>query len=412
MLPMNPFIVRREIAYGEPFCNREREMGIFMESAASDEAICLLSPRRYGKSSLVNQVLGKLVEQGWIALRLDMMTIRSLPALVEALEQKRLEASSQWARIREHAGAFASRLNPQMTIDLKSGAPTLSVSLSGPRAGEEDALAAALERIAVLPRNIERPVCLAIDEFQEVASLDPKQRLVGMIRSVFQRRSRGFLPIYLGSMRHLLKLMFESESAPFYRSARMLELKELGVVEFAEFMARQFQETVGAVLPAGIGCATAAVFGGHPHALNLTASRLWTAHQLARKPDENFVREAWKEIVGALIHEERSYYQQINRGLSRPALNVLAKMARLGAVPEPYSTRFARECGLTPGQIQTALRVLLKEDKVIDTEEGYIVVDPLEALCLRTENMSSESLSEELERLLDGWARKGRDDSR
>jgi uncharacterized protein len=407
MLPQNPFIVRREIAYGEPFCDREQEIRTFMESASSDEAVCLLSPRRYGKSSLVNQVLGKLAEKGWMTLRLDLMMIRSLPGLVEAIERKRLEASSKSTRVRERAARTVSRLNPQVEIDPETGAPTFSLDLSSPSAGEERSMVAALERISTLPKAIGNPVILALDEFQEVAALDSKERIVGMIRSAFQRRSRGFLPVYLGSRRHMLKMMFESESAPLYRSARILELRELGETEFAEFMSDQFRQTTGRELPKGIGKATAAIFGGHPHALNLTASRLWTAHRLSKSHKESAVLEAWKEIVGTLIVEERSYYQQINRNISRSAMNVLANIARLGSIPSPYSAEFAKLCRLTPGQIQTAMRLLTKEDKVLESREGYIVLDPLEALCLRTEGIDPGRLNEELDRLLDRSAEGG-----
>lgn len=401
MRPENPFVVRREIAYGEPFCDRESEIRTFMESAVSDEPVCLLSPRRYGKSSLVNQVLGRLAEDGWVTLRLDMMTIRSLPSLVQAIERVLLEASGTWAKIKDRAASVAARAKPQMEIDPHTGTPTFSVNLVDPRAGEDDALMATLERVATFPERLGKPVCLAIDEFQEVIGLDHRKRIDGMIRSAFQRRSRRFLPIYLGSRRHMLKLMFESESAPFYRSARMLELKELGISEFTDFMHHQFKKTIDLALPPGIARATAMVFGGHPHALNVTASRLWTFCQLAGNPGENDVKDAWKEIVGTLIDEERAYYQQINRNISRSALNVLANIALQGVVSEPYSTSFAKLCGMTPGQVQTAMRVLAKEDKVIEGKEGYGVSDPLEALCLKTEALALEIRNEALDRLLD-----------
>jgi len=401
MLPQNPFVVRREIAFGEPFCDREQELRAFLEAAAADEAICLLSPRRYGKSSLVNQVLGRLAEQGWITLRLDLMTIRSLAALVEAFERKRLEASGTWTRLKERVLDVAARVNPQVAIDPETATPTFSLDFGNPRSGDNDALIKAVERISTLPGTIDRPVCLALDEFQEVAALDPKGGIAAMLRSVLQRRSRGFLPIYLGSRRHMLKLMFENENAPFYRSARMLELKELGAAEFAAFMREQFLRTTSRQLPLGIGKATADVFGGHPHALNLAASRLWAAHQLGGSLAPDVLREEWKTVVGTLIDEERAYYQQINRSLSRTALHVLANIARRGVVSAPYSTEFAKSCRLTPGQIQTALKVLVKEDKVLHTEEGFVVMDPLEALCLRTETISPEVRSQELERVLE-----------
>ncbi|NLI82979.1 MAG: ATP-binding protein [Deltaproteobacteria bacterium] len=403
-LPQNPFVVRREIAYGEPFCDREQEIRTFMESAESDEPVCLLSPRRYGKSSLVNQVLGRLAEKGWVTLRLDLMTVRSLPGLQEALEGRRLEASSGWTRVKRRAADAVSRLHPQLHVDPATGTPTFSVDLSSPRSGEESALAAALEKMSSLPASIDKPVCLALDEFQEVTALDPKGRVVGMIRSAFQRRSRGFFPIYLGSRRHMLKMMFEKEAAPLYRSARMLELKELQGDDFANFVVHHFRETTGTVLPKSIGTATAALFGGYPHALNLTASRLWTAQQLAGERSAEFIRSAWKEIVTTIIQEERAYYQQINRNVSRTAMNVLANVARRGIVAGPYTAEFARQCRLTPGQIQTALRLLMKEDKVLETREGYVVFDPLEALCLRTEGVAPESLDQELDRLLEAWA--------
>ena len=401
----NPFIVRREIRYREPFCNRDHEIQVFLESAVSDEAICLMSPRRYGKSSLINQVFGKLAERDWITVRLDMMVIRTLPALIEAIDQKCLDASTKWKRFKSQARQAASRIRPQFGVDANDSTPTMTFNLS-PKAKEDGMITSALKTIATLPEKINRPVCFAIDEFQEVANLDKTNRLIGIIRAVFQKRSRGFLPIYLGSRRHMLEAMFEDESAPFYRSARILELKELEAFAFADFMVQQFRQTTGRKLPEGIGAATAIIFGGHPHAMNVVASRLWTFCELAEDLTEKRIIDAWKNIIQELIVEERSYYQESNRKISRSTMDVLANIACQGVVAEPFSREFARLCQTTPSRIQSALQSLLKEDKLILLSAGYVVLDPLEALCLKTEKVDSKTIGIELDRLLARSVRK------
>ena len=69
----NPFIIQRDILYGEPFCDRAEEIERYLAAARMGESLCLISPRRYGKTSLLNQVGGRLQEQGWLTAKIDFM---------------------------------------------------------------------------------------------------------------------------------------------------------------------------------------------------------------------------------------------------------------------------------------------------------------------------------------------------
>jgi hypothetical protein len=397
----NPFIVQREIAYGEPFCDREEEIGKVIESASRGEAVCLLSPRRYGKSSLLNQVLGRMQEGGWVPVRVDVMEVFSLRDLARELELKRIAALGTWDRIKQKAMETAAHLKPKVELDPISGQPGVSLELGEPGGGEEFLVRSVLKKMISLTKRLDRPVCLVLDEFQEVAALDTKNRIEGVIRGVFQKRPKGFVPIYSGSRRHMLKLMFEDESAPFYRSARILELGTLSSEKFVPFIQEQFQKTLRLKIPEVIVNATCRVFDGHPHVLNKTASYLWTRCAIEGKMSKESLKSVWREIVLDIIEEEKSYYDFANRSIPRYAMAVLREVARTGVVTAPYSSAFAKACGLTPGQIQNALRVLQKEDKIVETESGIKVMDPLESACLRVLGHDRETQAESLDRLVE-----------
>lgn len=398
----NPFITQRVITYGEPFCDREEEIRKIFESASRGEAVCLLSPRRYGKSSLMNQLLGRLNNRDWITLRLDLMNLFSLDAFIQSLEAEYASALSSAERLWGRAKEKASGIRPRIEVDPLSGKPSISVDLLGPQSSAESRLLNVLKAIVGLPEKTGKPVCLAMDEFQQIANFGPGRHIEGVIRSVFQYRPDKFFPFFLGSKRHTLRLMFENESAPFYRSARVLTLGPLPAAAFEIFMVDQFKKTLDFDVPEVLAAATHRLFGGHPHAMNRVASYLWTS--LCGNRDLSTIRDCWKTRVIEVIQEEKGYYEIVNQHIARYAMNVLQKIALAGTVAEPYSAAFAKTCNLTPGQIQNALRILRREEKLIEENQGISLLDPIEAICLRMIGISDEAARDALDRLIDDIA--------
>jgi len=86
-MAQNPFIVQRPIKYGEPFCNRTPEIQRLEKSANRSEAICIPSIRCFGKTSPVNQGLGRLEEAGWLSVCLDRSCYFSLRSMIREFER-------------------------------------------------------------------------------------------------------------------------------------------------------------------------------------------------------------------------------------------------------------------------------------------------------------------------------------
>ena len=114
-------------------------------------------------------------------------------------------------------------------------------SASTPGRPPED-IDATLEELLACPARIaaerERRVALVLDEFQEVADIDPA--LIKLMRSVFQEQPE-VAHIYLGSKRHMMQRIFNDENEPFWRSAKQMELGVIAPELFAPYALERFE---------------------------------------------------------------------------------------------------------------------------------------------------------------------------
>jgi len=73
----NPFVYGEEVI-GESFIDRENEIKMFIKDVESNERIFLLSPRRYGKTSLIVNLFNVLLKKKWLTARIDLYKVTSL----------------------------------------------------------------------------------------------------------------------------------------------------------------------------------------------------------------------------------------------------------------------------------------------------------------------------------------------
>ena len=387
----NPFIVQRPIKYGEPFCNRKKELDFLKAAAWRSESVCILSIRRFGKTSLMNQLLGLLEKEQWITIRLDLSRCFSIEALSGELEKGLYEIAGKWKRI-IHSLKAASRLRPQVSLDPMTSLPSLSFDFSRP-ASETDRLQKVLEQIVSFPEKKDPAVrvCLVLDEFQGVRKIDPKGRLEWIFRAVFQERGPAFVPLMLGSEKHLLQMMIYEESAAFFKSVTPLGLSPLPESEVVSFVQDQFQKTLDIQIASSRVRNIYRLFGGHPYVINWFWAELWALQQRSRKPEP---LDIWIETAVRIILNQREYYEALNSRLPLGARKVLAQIVAHEPVKKIYSRDFmVRICGMSQGSLQSAIKTLLEEDKIKRGADGYVVNDPLERLIMTVASLDEEELA-------------------
>jgi len=394
----NPFVVGREIKYKEPFCNRGSEIKKLMARAKSSESVCIISLRRYGKSSLLNQVMGKLREEGWVTLKIDLMNVHSIEDFCFFIGQEIRKFQS----IKNKIFSAIKHIKPSITIgvDPLTSLPSFGVGLNSSVSKKEAILREILNTCLKLPKLLSKPVLLVFDELQQVRKIAPKGEIEAVMRAVFEKRDYDCVPFYLGSRRSILKFMFQKESEPFFKSATVMEIKELPAKSYVEFVQNEFKKTLSLTPSEAILHTTWELFQGHPYAVAKLANRLWFRFLENPPKSEEGQERLWLEVMTEIIEEEGTFYEAINKDLPSYVMVVFRKIAEEGVVEKPYQEKFLNKVGMTAAKIQKALGMLKKNDKIERDKKGIYILDPLEKLWLFTSRMNEEQIKTTLIRML------------
>ena len=179
-----PFVFGK-IATEKNFTDREMETAYLVQNFTSLINTIIISPRRWGKSSLVNKAAKLAMEQD-AKLRIchiDLFNVRNEEHFYALLAQKVIAATStKWEEAVENAKSFFSHLVPKISIGTD---PTNEVSIDfdweSVKQNPDEVLDLA-ERIAK-KKGLKIVIC--VDEFQNISEFtDP---------DYFQKKLRSHL---------------------------------------------------------------------------------------------------------------------------------------------------------------------------------------------------------------------------
>ena len=124
----NPFFFG-EVVTGESFTDRTNEIETLTRELRGGHNMFLISPRRYGKTSLIINVLKRLKKEGLLTFYIDLYRVASLRELLEAYA--RGVARSYTTRVEkfsEFVKDVFPGLRPKIVIG-SDGAPAIEVDV-------------------------------------------------------------------------------------------------------------------------------------------------------------------------------------------------------------------------------------------------------------------------------------------
>src|SRR5579872_6235843 len=95
----NPFVYG-EVVPPAAFVNRVAELDRLVGDLASGQKIFLISPRRYGKSSLVRRALAAMTRRGALTVDVTVSSFSSYVAFLEGYARALMSAETRWDRAR------------------------------------------------------------------------------------------------------------------------------------------------------------------------------------------------------------------------------------------------------------------------------------------------------------------------
>ena len=95
----NPFVYG-EVVPAAAFINRVVELDRLVADLAAGQKVFLISPRRYGKSSLIRQALAAMARRGTLTVEVTVSSFSSYVAFLEGYARALIAAETRWDRAR------------------------------------------------------------------------------------------------------------------------------------------------------------------------------------------------------------------------------------------------------------------------------------------------------------------------
>ncbi|MBO6168408.1 MAG: ATPase [Bacteroidales bacterium] len=236
----SPFVYGR-IAADASFTDRIEETAALVSDFKNLTNTILISPRRWGKSSLVRRA-GALAQSEKKNLRIcyiDIFNVRTEEEFYEKLAAEILRSTSSFLdEVVANAKRFLSRLIPVIT----AGDPINSVGISFKTQDVKmsaDEILDLAENIAK-EKNLELVIC--IDEFQQIANFGDSEAFQAKLRSHWQLHQRVAYCLY-GSRRHMMIEVFTHREKPFYKFGKTIFLEKISPEKWPEFIMDRFRST-------------------------------------------------------------------------------------------------------------------------------------------------------------------------
>jgi hypothetical protein len=362
----SPFLFGTTVSI-DSFTNREEEVAKLTKNLTQGINTMLISPRRWGKSSLVEKVIHKLnaEKSQFRTVSIDLFSVSCEEEFLELFAKEVIKASSSVLQDWINTGKeFFQQLIPKLSLGLD---PLTDFSLSF----DWNELKKHRTEILNLPekiaeaKGIEFIICL--DEFQNLSSFQEYEQLEKAMRATWQRQKKVTYCLY-GSKRHMMTDIFNNPSKPFYRFGTILMLQKIKREKWISFIMDCFSKT-----KKSISQETAAWIP------TLMKDHSWYVQQLAHYTWQSTDKVAGIEEINnalqELIHANSPLYQREIETLSTTQINLLKAIS--SQEPKLSSKESIQKFHLGTSASVTKNKGILINADIISNENGKLeFLDP------------------------------------
>lgn len=370
------------LAHGEYFCNRAREKKQLKDNISKCRHMVLVSPRRYGKSSLVHQVASELKIP---FASVDLFLAHDDKAITKRILQGISEAVTQIMPANEKLLDVIQKAFRHFKVTLSAKCFNIEVSFGSGLSDSADQVFSSIQSLAKLAKDKKKQVLFFIDEFQDMANAESSKSIQGAIRHVAQETSNVTF-VFSGSNRRLLLEFFDDKSMPLYMICDKLNLQRMSSEDYWPYIQNAALERWKKEIPKLVFERIMINTELHPFYVNMLCDELWLLGSL---PSVDDVHDAWFRCYEK---EERRLVAELEKltALQQDLLKVLA----MNPVSNPSGHQFLSTAKIAYSSVRQIIKTLDEKDVIYKVKQedctipsvkiGQIrVLDPLLAFALR-----------------------------
>lgn len=369
----NPFVYG-EVVPREAFADRDVELERLVADLTAAQKVFLISPRRYGKSSLVRLALTTLSRQGALTVDLTVSSYSSYVSFLEGYARALATVETRWDRARAWLTDAITATRPELRFEPSDrGMGRFAVAFPAVKTARD--INRLANEIFALPGRLaaerKRTVVVALDEFQAIEGFNGGSVEHALRAAAQQQRKVGY--VFAGSEPSLMDKMI-GPRRPFYKAGPVMRLDKIPGPVFAEFVEMRFSAS-GIRPEPGVGAAVVDLAGNLPYDVQRLAHEAWD--DLRAAGSKKVGLEHLHATLTRLLAEQDTLFEAIWQRLTLAQRAVLRAVVLQGGRELLSADVRSRHRLGGPSSIQASLAALVKQDLLLKEGPQYVVVDSL-----------------------------------
>ena len=360
---------------GDNFTDREKETERLLLNFRHGVNTVLISPRRWGKTSLLQKACGLGQCDKLKVVYLDIFSCRSDRDFYDAFAAAVLkQTSSKLDEWLDNARLLLSRISPKISM---STDPMTDFSISlemNPKSNDIDEILQLPEKIA---QKKGYNIVICIDEFQQIAEFKDSKIFQKRLRTVWQLQKSVSYCLF-GSKKHLMNELFEKKSLPFYKFGDAIYLPKIGTSDWVDYICGRFEAT-GKQISKDLAERICQIVDNHSSYVQQLAWLVWI--HTDRKATEQDFEAAYQDI----IDQNTPLFEKQTESLTTYQMNFLR--AIIDGVHSEFTTQeiiHKYQLG-SSANVSIVKRALVKKELIEIEKRRVVIPDPVMKVWLKKE---------------------------
>lgn len=371
-----PFIYGTSVE-GENFTDRVKETKRLKLDFENGLNTILISPRRMGKTSLVEKVKSQITDPNIKVVSMDIYDCRSEYDFLNRFASSILKATAgKLDFVASTVKEFLQRIVPTIKYSLDPQQDfTLSLGITPENYDPQEILS--LPEVIATKRGYHIVVC--IDEFQQVGEFPDSLNVQKRMRGVWQHHKNASYCMY-GSKKHLMTRLFQNRRMPFYKFGETMYLDKIPVEDWVAYIKERFAikgKSISDEFAQRI-CNTVESYSSYVQEL---------AWDVYAETETEVTEEEMKAGIKDLLDQNSALFQTKIENLTSYQMNFIKALC--DDVQSDFGSKaIISRYNLGTKSNITRLKKSLEDKELVDTEKGITTLsDPVFKLWFKTECM-------------------------
>lgn len=371
-------MISKPFVYGtavrnENFTDRVKESHLLKMNFENGMNTIIISPRRMGKTSLVNKVSNSITDENITVVHMDIYDCRSEYDFLNRFASTILKATAGHIdKVASTVKEFLTRVVPTLHFSPEP-LTDFSISLGITPANYSP------EEILNLPETIAQKqgkhIVICIDEFQQVGDFPDTINVQKRMRGAWQHHQNVSYCMY-GSKKHMMMNIFQSQRMPFYKFGQTIYLDKIPKEDWCKYIKERF-ESKGKIISHTFAeriCDEVECYSTYVQEL------AWT---IFVETEKEVTEETFNEGVRMLLQNNTAFFQNQIVTLTTYQMNMLRAICN-DVTTDFGSKKIIDTYNLGSKSNISRLKSTLEDKELIETSNGVTTIcDPVFKLWFR-----------------------------